>query len=205
MGVLGMGGGGAELAPCCCWFDLSLMSSQHMAAPSALQGPAQLPAAQPTDSAAAAAHSEKSQFPRCTVRFTRGKSHFPGRAAGSASLPSLAGCHGHRWRSWATSLPHPAPHFPPPGDLSPCPKSPASLSSAGTWPQPGPGLCCPGRGGKDCCPQRMLTGDTSLACLPQLLLPRSRAPALVEGLRDWRALMVVCACVRGGGVSATRR
>lgn len=57
-----------------------------MAAPGSLQGPARPPAGlSPPDSAATAAtRSEKSQFPHCTVRFTRGKSHFPGRAAGCA-------------------------------------------------------------------------------------------------------------------------
>lgn len=56
------------------------MSSQHMAAPGSLQGPARPPVgrARPDFTATAAAHSEKSQFPRCTVRFTQGKSHFPG-------------------------------------------------------------------------------------------------------------------------------
>lgn len=71
-------GWGRVLASCWHWFDLSLMSSQHMAAPGSLQGPARPPAgpARP-DSRTATAHSEKSQFPHCTVRFTQGEITFP--------------------------------------------------------------------------------------------------------------------------------
>lgn len=93
-------------------FDLSLMNSQHMAAPGSLQGPARPPVgrARPDFTATAVARSEKSQFPRCTVRFTQGKSHFPGRAAGSASLPGLAHCHrAQMWRSYCSSSTAPPP------------------------------------------------------------------------------------------------
>lgn len=49
-----------------------------MAAPGSLQGPARPPAGpRPPDSGAAAARSEKSQFPHCTVRFTQGEITFP--------------------------------------------------------------------------------------------------------------------------------
>lgn len=81
-----------------------------MAAPGSLQGPARPPVgrARPDFTATEAARSEKSQFPRCTVRFTQGKSHFPGRAAGSASLPSLAHCHrAQMWRSQFSSSTEP--------------------------------------------------------------------------------------------------
>lgn len=106
MGVLGAVG---VLAPRWRWFDLSLMSSQHLAAPG-------LP--RPSPRLHNSLRIRKSQFPHCTVHFTRGKSHFPGRAAGSASLPSLACCHRHRRRHWAPiRRPTPAPGDPSPPAL----------------------------------------------------------------------------------------
>lgn len=105
----GGGGGGGVLAPCWCCFDLSLMSSQHMAAPSAPQGPARLPAAQPAASATAA-RSEKSQFPHCTVRFTRGN-HIslgePQAAPPCLAWPAATGTDG------GAPPPTPAPHSHP--------------------------------------------------------------------------------------------
>lgn len=116
------GGGGLVLAPCWCCFDLSLMSSQHMAAPSAPQGPARLPAAQLTDSATAA-RSEKSQFPHCTVRFTRGNHISLGEPQAAPPCPGWPAATG---TDGGTAPAPSAPHFPPPGD----PKSPRGLSSA---------------------------------------------------------------------------
>lgn len=126
MGVLGtMGVGGAVLAPCWCCFDLSLMSSQHMAAPSAPQGPARLPEAQLTDFATTA-HSEKSQFPHCTVRFTQGNHISLGEPQAAPPCPAWPAATG---TDGGTAPAPSAPHFPPMGD----PKSPGGLASAVAW------------------------------------------------------------------------
>lgn len=107
-----------------------------MAAPGSLQGPARPPAGlSPPDSAATAAtRSEKSQFPHCTVRFTQGKSHFPGRAAGCASPPAWPAATGQGGGGAAS---------PPPPSGTPLPKPQGPASS-----QPGLSLGCYSRGGK---------------------------------------------------------
>lgn len=105
------------LAPRWCWFDLSLLSSQHLVA-SGLPWPNPRLHNSP--------QIRTSQFPHCTVSFPCWKSHFPGRAEGSALLPSLARCHLHRQS-------HP---IPPPED----PSTPPSISRH--LPQFGPGSCC---------------------------------------------------------------
>lgn len=129
----GLGGGGewgswcgGVLAPWWRWFDLSLMSSQHLAAPG-------LP--RPNPRLHNSPRIRMSQFPHCTVRFTHGKSHFSGWAAGSVSFPRLARCHRHRQRCWAPiQCPTPSP-----GDRSsPTPRNlpalPCSLALApATW------------------------------------------------------------------------
>lgn len=95
--------GGGVLASRWCWFDLSLMSSQHMAAPGSLQGPARPPAgpAAPAPEEPPLAQ-KRANFHTAQSASLKGKSHFPGRAAGSASLHSLARCHqAQMQRGWA--------------------------------------------------------------------------------------------------------
>lgn len=129
-GDLGHLWGAGVLAPCWCCFDLSLMSSQHMAAPSAPQGPARLPVAQPADSATAA-HSEKSQFPHCTVRFTRGNHISLGEPQAAPPCPA--------WPA-ATGTDGGAPPSPPSAPLPPAgdPSRAPNLQEAS--PQLGPGI-----------------------------------------------------------------
>lgn len=142
----GLGGGGewgswccGVLAPWWRWFDLSLMSSQHLAAPG-------LP--RPNPDSTTAPRIRMSQFPHCTVRFTHGKSHFPGWAAGSVSLPRLARCHRHRGAGPLSNAPLPLQETGAP------PHPEISLRFPAAWPWP----LLPGKSRRRCYPGRKLTG-----------------------------------------------
>ena len=99
--------------------------------------------------------------------------HFPGRAGGSASLPSLAGCHrAQMWKSWA-----PASLLPP--KQSPTPTDPALNLSLRAAPRHLRfSLCHSARGERVILREDVGREGTSLACFLQLH-PGSQAPGFV--------------------------
>lgn len=174
-------GGGVVLAPCWCCFDLSLMSSQHMAAPSAPQGPARLPAAQPAASATAA-RSEKSQFPHCTVRFTRGNHISLGEPQAAPPCPAWPAATG---TDGGAPPPTPAPHSHPQETQAGPQISRRPLLSWGLASLPS---------------KRRRKGAVHGACWPEGPVSRERHRLCPRGLeKEGRVVVWACPEERGGG------
>ena len=143
-----------------------------MAAPGSLRGPARPPAgpSPPPPPEQPPLAQKRANFHTAQSATLKGKSHFPGRAGGSASLPSLAGCHRTQmWKSWA-----PASLLPP--KQSPTPTDPALNLSLRAAPRHLRfSLCHSARGERVILREDVGQEGTSLACFLQLH-PGSQAP-----------------------------
>lgn len=158
-----------------------------MAAPGSLQGPAQPPAgpSQPPTPEQHPLAQKRANFHTAQSASLKGKSHFPGRAGGSASLPSLAGCHrAQMWKSWAPASLLPPKQSPTPRRPSPQPKSQGSASVPEVYPLP---------------LSERRKGDTQGGCWPGGDQPCLLSAASSRKPGTWFCLRLCLRC--GGGVA----
>lgn len=100
------------LVSCCYYFDLSLMSSQHMAAPGSLQGPARPPVgrAAPTSQQQPLLTQKRANFHAAQSASLKGNHISPGEPQAALHSPSLAHCHrAQMWRCYSSSSTGPSP------------------------------------------------------------------------------------------------
>ena len=170
-----------------------------MAAPGSLRGPARPPVgpSPPPTPQQTPLTQKRANFHAAQSASLKGKSHFPGRAGGSASLPSLAGCHRVQTRrSWALTCLLPQNKAPLPPALAP------NLRAASQ--QLGLSLCRSAReGGRVTSRGGCCRGGDRPCLLPPAL---SRKPGTWFGLRGlemWRWACWWCGWVHAleqGGV-----